>query len=161
LRGRAGGVGFSIYDPAELDRLWPVLRPDLVQAPCNVLDRRLIRSGWLDRLNANGVRVHLRSVFLQGLLLMDAERRPERFALWGELLDGWLAWCAANRTTPLQSSLSFALSQPGVDRVVVGVDSVGQLEQILQALDASVPLPPPELFSDDQELIEPSRWNPK
>ena len=36
----------------------------------NIIDRRLELSGWLERLSDEGVEVHARSVFLQGLLLM-------------------------------------------------------------------------------------------
>jgi aryl-alcohol dehydrogenase-like predicted oxidoreductase len=157
-RGQMRALGFSIYDPAELESLWPVCRPDLVQAPCNVLDRRLIHTGWLQRLSASGVRVHARSVFLQGLLLMDAARRLDAFARWRPLLDRWLGWCADNRTTPLQAALSFVLAQSGVERVVVGVDSAAHLEQILAASEVSVPLPPADLFCNDRDLIEPARW---
>ena len=45
-QGVVGKIGVSIYAPAELEQLWPCFRPDLVQAPFNVLDRRLSDSGW-------------------------------------------------------------------------------------------------------------------
>ena len=43
-------LGISIYDPRELDALWKHYRFDKIQAPFNVVDRRLINSGWLARL---------------------------------------------------------------------------------------------------------------
>ena len=79
-RGLIRCAGISIYDPAELARIWPVWRPELVQAPCNIFDRRLLDSGWLAGLSRHGVRIHIRSVFLQGVLLMPASRRPAWFA---------------------------------------------------------------------------------
>ncbi len=39
--GMTDGIGVSIYQPEELDALWPRFALDLVQAPFNVLDRRL------------------------------------------------------------------------------------------------------------------------
>ncbi|WP_205633449.1 aldo/keto reductase [Methylobacillus sp. MM3] len=158
---RQGGlfeaIGVSIYAPDELDRLWKVFRPDLVQVPLNVLDRRLIHTGWLDRLHKVGVRVHIRSVFLQGLLLMSAQSRPDYFQPWRELLDAWSAWCCEHRCSALRSALGFALAQKGVERVIVGVDSISQLEDILEA-SAQPPLPLPDLYSDNLKLLEPSRW---
>src|SRR3990167_4725202 len=68
-------IGVSIYQPEELDLIYKVMDPDLVQSPLNILDRRLIDSGWLARLRALGVEVHVRSVFMQGLLLMSAAQR--------------------------------------------------------------------------------------
>jgi aryl-alcohol dehydrogenase-like predicted oxidoreductase len=156
-RGAIRSFGVSVYDPAELDRLWTLWQPDMVQAPCNVLDRRLIRSGWLARLKEQGVRVHVRSAFLQGVLLMPATRRPAWFARWQPMLDRWLAWCADNELAPLEAAIGFAQGLPGVERVVVGVDSLSQLEQILAAA-AGAAAPPDDLCSDDRDLIEPSRW---
>ena len=151
-------VGVSIYAPAELDALWPVFRPALVQAPLSVLDRRLIHSGWLDRLHAAGVRVHTRSSFLQGLLLMPPEKRPAYFQPWTAMLDEWQAWCREAHCSPLQAALAFCLEQAGVERVVVGVDAVPQLNEILDAAGRPVAKPPVSLASDDVALIEPSRW---
>ncbi len=64
--GTCRSVGISINEPADLEALWDVWRPRIVQSPCNVLDRRLIHSGWLERCERAGVRMHARSVFLQG-----------------------------------------------------------------------------------------------
>lgn len=151
-------AGISIYDPGELDALWPSWQPDIVQAPCNVLDRRMVHSGWLARLARQGVRVHLRSVFLQGLLLMPSETRPGRFARWRPTLDRWLAWCAAQGESPLQAALAFGCGLPGVERVIVGVESVRQLRELMAAAARAAPAPPEELCSGDRDLIEPRRW---
>ena len=157
-RGWVRSVGVSIYDPAELDLLWPKWRPEIVQAPCNVLDRRLIRSGWLARLSEQGIRVHLRSVFLQGLLLMPSAERPVWFGRWRALLDEWVAWCRQHEVSALHAALAFACDQPGIERVVVGVDSVAQLDEILAAVAGVNATYPLDLWSDDPGLIEPSRW---
>jgi len=151
-------AGVSIYDPSELDALWLSWQPDIVQAPCNVLDRRLIQSGWLAKLDRQGVRVHLRSLFLQGLLLMPAARRPAFFARWRATLDRWLAWCADQGESPLQAALAFACSLSGTERVVVGVDSVAQLQEILTAEARAAASPPEELSCADRDLLEPWRW---
>ena len=157
-RGVIEAAGVSVYDPSELDAIWPVYHPDIVQAPVNVLDRRLIKSGWMERLQGNGVRVHARSVFLQGLLLMSPQERPAWFSPWAKLLRQWMDWCKQQDATPLQAALSFVLKQPAVERVVVGVDSVHQLQEIIQASFCDLQTPPSDLFSEDLNLLEPSRW---
>jgi aryl-alcohol dehydrogenase-like predicted oxidoreductase len=157
-RGFIRCAGVSIYDPAELAAVWPVWRPELVQAPCNVFDRRLLDSGWLAALNRQGVRIHIRSVFLQGVLLMSPARRPAWFARWQSLFDRWLKWCGEQHTSPLVAALAFARSLHGVERLVVGVDSTGQLQEIIVACAAQLPPPPADLRCEDRDLIEPSRW---
>jgi aryl-alcohol dehydrogenase-like predicted oxidoreductase len=152
-------IGISIYDPKELDVLIPRYLFDIVQAPFNVMDRRLITSNWLARLKQEGTEVHVRSVFLQGLLLMDASNRPPRFQKWQKWWDIWHEWLTENRLSPLQASLSFALAQTEIDRVIVGVDTVRQLQGILASTDVFAPIPPIDLNCEDPDLINPSRWN--
>jgi len=156
--GLVRALGVSIYDPAELDAIWLLWRPEIVQAPLNVLDRRLIQSGWLRRLTEAGIEVHVRSAFLQGLLLMPDANRPAMFARWAPVLDRWLEWCRHSAVAPLQAALRFVGAQRGVERIVVGVDSTQQLEEICGAAGARCPVPPEELASDDLDLIEPRRW---
>lgn len=155
--GLTRAIGVSVYDPGELERLWPLWRPDVVQAPCNVLDRRMIHSGWLGRLDSAGVRVHLRSVFLQGLLLMPARGRPDMFARWRDILDRWTGWCDERGVSPLAGALAFVRSVPGVERLVIGVDCAAHLEEIL-AVPVAEPVPADDIFSEDRDLIDPSRW---
>lgn len=159
--GLCQAVGVSIYAPDELAALWrhPTgWRPDLVQAPFNVLDRRLQSSGWMQTLQKAGVRLHTRSAFLQGLLLMPAHRRPAWFAPWAPMLDAWHAWCAEQGISPLQAAIQFVCGQNEVERVVLGVDSAPQLEEILGCLQSPAPLVPAEYGSEDVNLIDPSRW---
>jgi len=151
-------IGVSIYAPEELDMMWPNFQPDLVQAPFSVVDRRLLASGWLSRLYQTGVEVHVRSVFLQGLLLMDPARRPTTFDRWRGLWQRWEEWLLDQSLTPLQACLGFAGSMPEISRIVVGVDSLRQLNEILFASKHSNVLPPPELSCNDCDLVDPSRW---
>jgi aryl-alcohol dehydrogenase-like predicted oxidoreductase len=156
--GHVDALGVSVYDPAELDALWPVWRPRLVQAPCNVFDRRLIDSGWLPRLNDAAVRVHVRSVLLQGLLAMPATQRPRWFDHWNELLNRWSQWCLWAGVEPIAAAIAFVGSYAGIERYVMGVDALRQLDELLAAQAIDVPRVPEDLRSDDVNLLEPSRW---
>lgn len=151
-------IGVSIYDPAELDALTSRFTFDIIQAPFSVIDRRLAESGWLARLAAAGAEVHVRSVFLQGLLLMPINARPEKFARWSSVWSRWDQWLHAAGISPVDACLRYALSVPEVDCAVVGVDSVGQLDEILRAAGGSMPPLPADLRSSDPDLVNPSRW---
>ena len=157
-QGKVEKIGISIYGPDELDALWPRYRFDLVQAPFNIIDRRLAVSGWLARLHQAGAEVHVRSVFLQGLLLMDAAKRPAAFNRWEPLWQQWHRWLDNQALTPLQACLGFALTQPGIDRVVIGVESLAQLQEILVSVETPAVEPPVTLVSEAPDLVNPSRW---
>lgn len=151
-------IGISIYDPQELDLLVGSFPPDIVQAPFNVLDRRLLESGWLDRLAAQRVEVHTRSVFLQGLLLLAPEARPKKFDRWLPTWERWDSWLAETGVSAVQGSLNFVLSFAAIDKVVVGVDSAAQLAEIIDASLAASPPVPDSLKESDSDLVNPSNW---
>ncbi len=158
-RGEVTKVGVSIYAPEDLDALASRFKFDLVQGPMNILDRRLRESGWLSRLHASGVEVHIRSIFLQGLLLMEPSKRPAQFNSWRPLWDTWDRWLEEQSLTPLQACIGFGISQHDVDGIVVGVDSLRHLQGILESTKCALVPPPKNLQTDDLELINPSRWS--
>lgn len=153
-------IGVSIYSPEELDAVYSKIKINLVQAPLNVIDRRLQVSGWLDRLKDNDVEVHVRSVFLQGLLLMERGRIPAKFSPWSKLWDEWDYKLKIEDMSPLAACLSYPLSLEQVDQVVVGVDSAKQLQDILAAVSyADLSNDTAFMVSNDLRLINPVNWN--
>ena len=153
-------IGISIYSPDELDEILKRTPIDLVQAPLNVIDRRLQSSGWLDRLKDDGVEVHTRSAFLQGLLLMERNKIPQKFSRWSKLWDQWHEKSKNTVVSRIAACLAYPLSLEQVDQVIVGVDSAVQLLEILQAA-MKVNEGPDTSFmcSSDLDLINPSNWN--
>lgn len=151
-------VGVSIYAPSELEALTAQYYFDLVQAPFNLVDRRLHTTGWLQRLNDEGVEIHTRSAFLQGLLLMPQADIPGKFAPWGELWGKWHDWLAQHTVSAVQACLAFPLLFPEISRVVVGADTVSQLEQIISAAVDPTLVDLPDLRCEEENLINPARW---
>lgn len=151
-------IGLSIYDPLELNQLLFEMSFDLVQAPFNLLDRRLIDTGWLERLQASGTRLHVRSVFMQGLLLMAASERPPKFSRWNSLWISFDRWLEDENLTPLQACLRYAQSFDEIDRLVVGVESAEQLREIIEESFGGALVLPENIHTSDVDLLDPSRW---
>jgi len=151
-------IGVSICSPSELELLTNNFRFDLVQAPFNVIDRRLFATGWMQRLKDSGVEIHTRSAFLQGLLLMSIAAIPPKFLPWNGILRKWDDWLDENNISALQASLAFPLSFSQIDRVVVGVDSQNQLLQIVSAENNLINIEIPNLACEDENLINPANW---
>ena len=66
-------IGFSVYNPSELTILIKRYNFDVVQAPFNIFDRRILKSGLSNILVRKKIDLHLRSIFLQGLLLAEQD----------------------------------------------------------------------------------------
>ena len=153
-------IGISIYDPRELDLLIGKYEFNIVQAPMNVFDRRIAESGWLDRLKNLGIEVHIRSVFLQGLLLMNASARPNFVRQWGDLFDVYDKWLRASSLTALQACIGTIKQFDGISKIIVGVSSLQEFEDIAETTaNTAVTNSPRYLISDDKDLINPSRWS--
>lgn len=152
-------LGASIYDPRSLHELTDLMDLDLVQAPFNLLDRRILASGWLDKLHKNGVEIHCRSPFLQGLLLMPRKEIPRKFEKWAKAWDFWDKSTNGNLDIKIAHCLAFASSIEAIDRVVVGVQNCRQLERLVVAQNSVQPFTDlSSLITNDENLIDPSRW---
>jgi aryl-alcohol dehydrogenase-like predicted oxidoreductase len=155
---RVKKIGVSIYDPDILRTIINRYDIDLVQLPLNILDRRMVESGMIADLQARGIEIHVRSIFLQGLLLMSKKELPTRFSRWLALWETWQQWLADNEITALEASVSYACSVVGVSAVIVGVENHNQLHEILKASSCVLPETPSHFFSQDDRLLNPSKW---
>ena len=152
-------VGVSIYSPEILGEISKRMHLDIVQAPFNIFDQQIMSSGWSDKLKSNNTEIYTRSVFLQGLLLMQKSRLPKYFQHnWPDLFNSWYKFLATNEVDAVDIALDFVLKQNWIDKVVVGVDSLSQLRSLLEVEKSSIAMDPPKLECSDRNLINPSNW---
>jgi aryl-alcohol dehydrogenase-like predicted oxidoreductase len=151
-------VGYSVYEPHDLDRLCQKFPPDIVQLPLNILDRRFINTGWINQLKENGVDIHTRSAFLQGLLLMPPGKRPNKFNHWNDLWKVWDSFLEQTGLNAAKACLNFVYSIAEVNKVVIGVDCTKHLKEILDIQSDKSIFFPLELSCGDTQLINPSNW---
>lgn len=152
-------VGVSIYDKSGLNGVltaFPDL--DILQIPGSIVDRRLLDDDDVHALSARGVEIHVRSVFLQGLLLADPSAFDERFVALSPVVDSLRSHAMETGVELLELLLSFVRDCPIVDAVLVGATSVAEIGAIADAWGA----PSGALFEMvpalPLEVIDPRRW---
>jgi aryl-alcohol dehydrogenase-like predicted oxidoreductase len=121
-------IGFSVYSPEDIDRAQEVLQPDLLQAPLNVLDQRLLVGSRLQRLQDAGIEVHIRSVFLQGLLVMGSPSSRIKAAAVTDALVAVREKADCLGITVSGLALLFAMQNVGRATVLLGVNDHAQLQ---------------------------------
>ncbi len=162
--GTVAKIGASVYTADEIDALLDRYPVGLMQVPLNVLDQRLVRSGHLARLRAAGAEVHARSVFLQGVLLMEPDALPSpHFDSVRDTLRAFRSAARAAGVTPLDAAAAYVLGLDGVQTAVFGVTRETELDEVLAAADAAASSKLPQAWfapfaSDDERVLDPARW---
>jgi aryl-alcohol dehydrogenase-like predicted oxidoreductase len=164
--GDIGALGASVYNPAEAAACLADGRITHLQVPFNILDGRWLEWQFRDAIASRpDVQIHVRSIFLQGLLVGPESVWP----LWLDnrkeihlALDGLVIEFGRQNRRDL--CLSYVRSFPWVDSIVIGVHRAGQLREILT-------LAREDIFTADQcqamrealpdvpeRLLNPSKW---
>ena len=149
--------GISIYESKDLDFLSKYSNLSLLQVPRNVLDRRFSREEIKQRFTKNNIKFFVRSVFLQGLLLMDINLQKKKFPTYSKLWEKWNLWLEEQNISPLEACLSFFQNDKNYDKLIIGVESKRQLQQILN-IDHSDKKAPDFKNFIDSKIINPSKW---
>jgi aryl-alcohol dehydrogenase-like predicted oxidoreductase len=151
-------IGVSIYTIDELNQILKKFKIDLVLLPFNIIDQRTVHKKTLERLKKMDVEIHTRSTFLQGLLTLKKNEIPRKFDKWKPLLNKWDSLAKRLKKKKFEICLQYALSNPYIDKVILGIDSAKQFKQIIskakflkidvKKIDASKEI----------DLINPSKW---
>jgi aryl-alcohol dehydrogenase-like predicted oxidoreductase len=150
-------IGISTYVADDPDALGARFKPDVMQLPFSLLDQRLLANGSLMRLADLGVEIHARSLFLQGLLLMETP--PLKLQDAAAHLSRLRTVLKMEGTTPLAAALGFVLSRPEIAIGLVGVTGVQELDEILAAAQAPLPALDWSSFAlSDERILTPSLW---
>lgn len=151
-------IGISVYEGREAERVLERFKLDIVQLPVNLFDQRSVQDGSMERLAQRGVELHARSIFLQGLLLMEPATLPSHLAAAKEPLSQLRLKLASHGLTPLQGALSFAQNLSALTQIIVGVHSRAHLFEILQANEATVSFDGSEYALTALDVLDPRQW---
>lgn len=128
-------IGVSVYEPEEALSALNDIRIDLIQIPCNLLDGRWEKVAFFEQAAKRGIEVHVRSVFLQGLLLMAPEQADAKVHGSGKFVRQFQGIAQSYGFTPKEAAFLSIVCHPGISRMVFGVDSREQLKENCSMLD--------------------------
>jgi aryl-alcohol dehydrogenase-like predicted oxidoreductase len=163
--GRVLHLGASVYSPERALQALATEGIGAVQVATNLFDRRLVRNQFFTRAAAAGCTVFVRSVFLQGLVLLRPAELPPAMPFAVRALATLGSFCRQHGLAPAHLALSYALQRAGpAARIVMGVDSAAQLREDIalfqqEPVSASLLDEWDRLWPDDDPLlVDPSRW---
>ena len=160
-RQKVEAIGVSVTSIEELkyclDKFQGI---QIVQAPLNVLDQRILMDPVVDEIRANpSIELHVRSVFLQGLLLREVDQLKGRFAECIPSVEKLDRICFQLGCCRKQLLLMFALNNPYVDCCLVGVRSVLELREAVEVEDMEIlDIDWPQFAINNNTILDPFRW---
>jgi aryl-alcohol dehydrogenase-like predicted oxidoreductase len=155
-------IGVSVYTNAEMEALITDELVSVVQLPFNLLDNHLKRSVVIEKLRKQKKEIHTRSCFLQGLFFLNEDKIPEKLIGVKPFLNKLKQIAFDHNIEMGHLALQYALSKNYIDKVLIGVDIVAQLEKNIQWADEAIDN---EIFSQidlidvtNLALLNPSKW---
>lgn len=162
--GKILRAGVSVYSPEMALRALDLDELDIIQVPASLLDRRFARSGFFDQAAKKGTTVFVRSVFLQGVTMMDSSTAANVLPIALPAVEALESFCQRHRLGRQEFALRYALSIDPAIKVLVGVENAAQIKSNCKCMRLG-PLAA-ELYEkwnefwpyDDALLVNPSRW---
>ena len=161
-KGFIKNIGVSIYTNEEFEFLLAENQVDLIQLPFNLLDNENQRGALLKRAKEQGMIVHIRSVFLQGLFFKMLHTLPAVVKPLLPYLQRLHTIAMEENVSIGEIALGYALSNSFVDGVLIGVESEEQLDGNLQlvrkVIASNVIERINQIFVKEKELLNPVNW---
>ena len=150
-------IGVSVYSPEDLKKILKKYFFDVVQIPINVFDRRFLKKNYLYELKKKNIEIHARSIFLQGMLLLDQNLLPSYFRRWQKLFNKWQEWNKQHNVKKVHTCLNFIKNVNYIDKIVIGVSNIDGFQEIINYRKIEK-LFPKKIFSADKKLLDPRLW---
>ena len=163
-QGLVRHIGASVMTPEAAASIIGSGIAEAMQLPTSLLDQRYLRRGVFADAREHGALLFVRSIYLQGLLLMQEQDIPPQLAEVIPVRRKLAALAEQASITLAELAARYVLGLDGVTCAVVGVETVAQMRQNL-ALFAKGPLDPTlvQAIGDavpalPDRVLMPNRW---
>lgn len=163
---KVASFGVSVYNLGFARKAIETFGFGAIQCPANPFDRRFFREEFVAGPPESGTAFYFRSIYLQGLCLMDEDKVPDTIPHAREAVAKLADFCAGHEVARDVFCLKYVLHRSARmnAKIVLGLESVEQLARNVEIFD-SADLPP-ETFDQWDEawphdltpLILPYLW---
>jgi len=158
--------GVSVYTPGEAITALDNPLVEILQIPFNILDRRWIDEGVLEKAEQKNVQLFFRSIFLQGLIFLNNYELKKRELNWAiPYLEQFNKLVSTTSLTAMELSFNILSNIPGDNIIIIGVENLAQLQKNIMCIEeveqdktvtttwwSSIPVFP-------EKLLNPTLWN--
>ncbi|RJR40139.1 MAG: aldo/keto reductase [Desulfobacteraceae bacterium] len=139
LAGKVRHWGVTVYSPKDALTALHTNGIDILQLPTNIFDRRFEREGVFHLATTEQKRIYIRSVFLQGLILMTADNLPPGMPYARPVLEQLDSLSTGTGLSRQEIAMGYVKSAMPDAQVVIGAETPTQVEENVWKWDAAVP----------------------
>lgn len=156
------GLAVSVYTEEEIQSCMDDENIKAIQVGLNLFDCAESKINILKLAQSRGKKIYIRSVFLQGLFFMDTSLIPEKLQSLKGPLDEIKRIAKENKIDIRSLSLGFVKALLPAEGILIGVDSIKQLQENLDAwstiLDQKIVNEVKKIHIPDRTLLLPVNW---
>jgi aryl-alcohol dehydrogenase-like predicted oxidoreductase len=162
-------IGVSVYSPEQLQTVADNFSIEVAQVPINIFDQRFISKDIINLCQEKQIKLHARSLFLQGLLFIEQERLVSYFTPFKDKLKAFGQLAKHLNCSTLSLALAIVTQESFshnnvIEQLVVGVCNVEQLTEIVDAYSQATTLNISKnellILADSRVgFINPSMWS--
>ena len=158
-------IGVSLYNVTELNKILNYKKPDLIQIPLNILDKRFLNEKIIKTLKKKNIKIQIRSVFLQGLFFKKKNFIFKNFKNIKKKYERLLQIANSEKMHLGYLSLNWAFNLKGIDYIVLGVDSFAHLKKNLNIIKKKLSKKTysqiDKINVNNNNIIKPYLWKKK
>ena len=161
--GLAGKVGASVYEVEEARQNMAAPALTLMQLPYSLLDQRMKEGDVFREAIEKDTQIHCRSVFTQGLVLMQEDALPPYLQKAAPVLRKLDAFCCQYGLSREEIAMAYVKQEKAISHLVFGVDNLEQLRANIALFQQE---PPTEILAEigprfanlAPEIVVPKLW---
>jgi aryl-alcohol dehydrogenase-like predicted oxidoreductase len=160
--GKIQFFGVSVYSAEMALKALDMAAVDLLQVPFNVFDQRALRQGVFEAAKRKNKRIFVRSIYLQGLLLLDPKDIPSSMSFSHDALTVFREAARTEKLSPKLLALAYVVQNAKEAHLVIGAEEPSQVKDNVDLLKKAQQVSLPDLrflSQEDPKLINPAAWS--
>ena len=156
-------IGISVYTPRNAIRALKTTGVTLLQIPGNLLDRRFEKEGVFEEAHRRGKQIYLRSVFLQGLLLMNIRELTGAMDFAIPVIHRLINFSRKTGYSVKQLALGYVKSAYPSPKVIFGCETTQQVQENFELWKRELPGEIVDRIQEEfqnipETILNPSLW---
>ena len=157
--GKILNFGVSVYSCKDAEKIIESHKIDFIQIPFNLFDQSLLKKNFYKKLQKKKIDIHIRSIFLQGLVFINYKKEKNKKIL--KITKKINFFLEKKKNEKIKLLINFIKNYNFFKKIVIGVNSLNQIKEITKIFEQNVNYNKSQFLEykrTDKSLIDPRNW---